>query len=69
MKNPDFAATTVSLNKIKGSHFSIRNTLHTELGLQGALDYKDAAPTALPEGPGGFEPLPLGQASGFAGGR
>jgi hypothetical protein len=28
-------------------------SLHTELGLTGAYDYKDSAPTALPGGDGG----------------
>ena len=43
-------------------------SLPTELGLTGAHDYKDTAPTALPEGLGGFQPLQLDQAPGSAGG-
>jgi len=38
-------------------------SLPTELGLKGTYDYKDAAPTALPEGLGGCEPLQLCQMS------
>ena len=43
-------------------------SLHTELGLTGAYNYKDAAPTALPGGLSGFQPFHLYHASGFAGG-
>lgn len=43
-------------------------SLHTELGLTGAFDYKDSALTALPGGLSGFEPFHLRQATGFAGG-
>ena len=31
--------------------------LDTELGFRGAVDYKDAAPAALPKRFGGFEPF------------
>jgi hypothetical protein len=41
-------------------------SLHTELDFTSAPDYIDAAPTALPEGLGGFEPPQLDQASGSA---
>ena len=41
-------------------------SLHTELDFTGVPDYIDAAPTALPEGLGGFEPLQLDQVSGPA---
>ena len=40
-------------------------SLHTELCLMGALNYKYAAPTALPGGLSGFEPFQLCQTSNF----
>jgi hypothetical protein len=40
-------------------------SLHTELGLFGLPDYKDVAPTVLPERLSGFEPLHLRQTSGM----